>query len=234
MEIRSLTQPEQKYTFSQSMQLQGQTGSIGYLRGDFDSSGHGFYTTWNDHRTQWKTDEFKVEFDDVINALRSDEYGLLKDRPTMQALGYKYPESVFDKRNCTGYGFRVDTDKYAYLLRCNPVKGDYNFYCYCYVKEWLDNHIEKAERGIRFINSNYKELFRIPDGGKILLTTSWGENSEHTCRYIDDTHTEIGNNLYHICEFAERMEKNGATYEPKQDTPADNRQVKKKSSKEER
>jgi hypothetical protein len=102
------------------------------------------------------------------------------------------------------------------------------------VKEWLDNHIEKAERGIRFINSNYKELFRIPDGGKILLTTSWGENSEHTCRYIDDTHTEIGNNLYHICEFAERMEKNGATYEPKQDTPADNRQVKKKSSKEER
>ena len=27
---------------------------------------------------------------------------------------------------------------------------------------------------------------------------------------------EIGGNLYHICEFAERMAHNGATYEPKQ------------------
>ena len=156
---------------------------------------------------QWKTDEFKSELDDVINALRSDEHGLLKDRPAMRAFASKHPESVFDKRYCTGYGFRVDTDKYAYLLRCNPIKGDYNFYCYCYVGEWLDKHMEKAERGIRFINPDYMELFRIPDGGRIALTTSWGEKSEHTCRYIDDTHTEIGSNLYHICELAERMQK---------------------------
>ena len=57
-------------------------------------------------------------------------------------------------------------------------------------------------------------LFRIPDGGKIRVTSAWGEKSEHTCRYIDEYHTEVGNYLYHICEFAERMEKNGATYEP--------------------
>jgi hypothetical protein len=35
-----------------------------------------------------------------------------------------------------------------------------------------------------------------------------------TCRYIDDYHVEIGDNLYHICEFAERMEQNGHTCEP--------------------
>ena len=35
-----------------------------------------------------------------------------------------------------------------------------------------------------------------------------------TCRYIDDYHVEIGDNLYHICEFAERMEQNGHIYEP--------------------
>ena len=34
MEIRPLTQPEQKYTYAQSMQLEGQTGCIGHLRGD--------------------------------------------------------------------------------------------------------------------------------------------------------------------------------------------------------
>lgn len=66
MEIRALTPAEQKYTYAQSMQLEGQTANIGHLRGDFDSSGYGFYTTWTDTRTQWKTDEFKAEFDEVM------------------------------------------------------------------------------------------------------------------------------------------------------------------------
>ena len=35
MELRELTQPEQKYTYRQSHQLDAQTGCIGYLRGDF-------------------------------------------------------------------------------------------------------------------------------------------------------------------------------------------------------
>lgn len=73
MEVRALTQPEQKYTYAQSMQLEGQTGCIGHLRGDFGSSGNGFYSTWFDTREQWKTDEFKAELDDVINALREDK-----------------------------------------------------------------------------------------------------------------------------------------------------------------
>ena len=175
MEIRALTPAEQKYTYAQSMQLEGQTANIGHLRGDFDSSGYGFYTTWTDTRPQWKTDEFKAEFDEVINALRSDKYGLLKSRSDMSAYARQYVDSAFKGSYCTEYGFRVDTEKHAYLLRCNPTRGDYNFYCYCFVKEWLDKHIQKAEQGIRFIDPNYKELFRIPDGGRIILTNSWGE-----------------------------------------------------------
>ena len=46
MEIRPLTLSEQKYTYAQSMQISGQTGNIGHLRGDFAHSGYGFYTTW--------------------------------------------------------------------------------------------------------------------------------------------------------------------------------------------
>lgn len=42
--LRPLTVPERKYTYAQSSQLQGQTGNIGYLRGDFGSSGDQFYT----------------------------------------------------------------------------------------------------------------------------------------------------------------------------------------------
>ena len=94
-------------------------------------------------------------------------------------------------------------------MRVNPNKGEYNLYCYCYVRQWLDRHMRQAEKGIRFITPDYKEMFRIPDGDRIRMTFPSGETLEQTCRYIDETHLEVGNNLYHICEFAERMQRNG-------------------------
>lgn len=165
MEIRPLTPEEQKYTYSQSVQLEGQTGCIGHLRGDFADSGYGFYTTWFDTREQWKTDEFKAELDEVINELREDK-GLLHNRYDMRAFARRYPVSAFQGNHCVEYGFRADTEKHAFLFRCNPIRGDYNFYCYCYVREWLDRHMANAEKGIRFIDPHYQEKFRIPDGGK--------------------------------------------------------------------
>ena len=73
------------------------------------------------------------------------------------------------------------------------------------MKEWLDKHIEEANRDIRFIDSHYKELFRIPDGKRIIVTDHDGKTESYPCRYIDSYHTEVGRNLFHICEFAERM-----------------------------
>ena len=105
MEIRAIAPNEWKYTYSQSMQLEGQTGNIGHLRGDFGSGGYGFYTTWNDHRPQWKTDEFKTELDEVINALRSPEYGLLQNRPAMSEYARRFPDSAFKGNYCTEYGY---------------------------------------------------------------------------------------------------------------------------------
>lgn len=219
MEIRAMTQEEQKYTYRQSTQLEGQTWSIGYLRGDFADSGYGFYTAWFDTRGYRKTKEFSAEFDAVINALREDQ-GLLHNRYDMKAFARQYPDSAFEGNCGTEYGFRADTKEHAYLIRCNPIKGDYNFYCFCYEKKWLDRHMENARQGIRFIDSSYKELFRIPDGGKIVVHNAWRETFEYSCRYIDSTHVELnsgrGGDIYHICEFAEFMERNGAKYEPKQ------------------
>ena len=65
---------------------------------------------------------------------------------------------------------------------------------------------------IRFINSDYKTLFYLPDGGRIRITHSDGEQVDRVCRFIDEYHTAVGNNIYHICEFAERMEQIGARY----------------------
>lgn len=193
MEIRALTPAEQKYTYTQSMQLEGQTSNIGHLRGDFASSGYGFYTTWFDTRPQWKTDEFKKELDEVINSLREDK-GLLHNRYDMSAFAKHYPESAFAGSYCTEYGFRVDTEKHAFLFRCNPTKGDYNFYCYCFVKEWLDKHIQKLNRVSDLSTQITKSCF-------VSLTAAnhhhiiVGRKTERPCRFIDEYHTEIGNNI---------------------------------------
>lgn len=71
------------------------------------------------------------------------------------------------------------------------------------------------EKMIRFIDSQYNNLFFIPDGGKIIvMRPDINETYISECKFLDETHTDIGKNCYHICQFAEIMESFGATYEP--------------------
>ena len=212
LDMRALTEKEDKYTFSNSMQISMQCGLIGHLRADMDSDGNGFFSSWEDFRKELKIDEFKDEFDKVINSLR-EEGDILYNRKSLAKYCYSSPQAKMNNEQ-DYYGVRVDTQKYAYLCRLNPNKGEYNLYCYCYIKDWLDKHIRSAEKGIRFITPEYKEKFRISDGEKIRITFSDGEVKDRVCRYIDDSHVEVGDDLYHICEFAERMEQCGATFIP--------------------
>lgn len=217
MTIRDMTPQERLYTYAQSQQIRAQTGSIGHLRGYFDKSGD-FGHTWESHRSDLITDEFRTEFDQVVNALRSDEKygGLLKSPGRLTRYSYAHPDSLFDKKDNT-FGVRADTKNYTYLLRLTPDRGEYNVYCYCYRADWLAQHMAKAQRGIRFITPDYDEKFRIPDGDEIRVISPDGEIHDYECRYIDDYHLELGptsHNLYHIAEFAERMERNGNTVIP--------------------
>ena len=207
---------EARYSYRNSQQISSQTGLIGYLRADMGTNGNEFWSTWNDYRKDLKTDDFKSEFDDVINSFR-EKGQFLSDRQTLSRFCDDSQNALeFGERYGAGrdYGVRVNTQDYAYLMRLNPHKGEYNLYCYCYRKDWLDHHLERARRGIRFINPHYKELFRIPDGDHIRITYPDGSHKDRTCRYIDDSHVEVDNNLYHICEFAEIMESNGNTVVP--------------------
>ena len=207
-----MTAAEDKYTFRQSSQISGQCGLIGHLRADMDTDGNGFFSSWTDYRADLKTDEFKTELDEVINSLR-EEGDLLHSRSDLANYCYSTPQSKMQNEQ-DYYGVRVDTEKYAYLLRLNPNKGEYNLYCYCYRRDWLDSHLRQAERGIRFIDPNYRELFRIPDGDKVRILYSDGDKVDRACRYIDDYHVEVGDYLFHICEFAERMEGVGSKVIP--------------------
>ena len=214
MSIRPMTVPERMYCYSQSQQIMAQTGCIGHLRGDLDSTGEQFFSSWDDHQAQHKTQEFKDELDAVINALRTDRdfSALLESRRTLSNYCWTHPEArILDGYD--DYGFRLDTADYTYMLRFNPKPGMYNIYCYCYKRDWLDQHLQQATKGIRFIDSHYNENFRISDGEKVRVITPVGDYRDMRVRYIDDYHIETqaewGNTLYHICEFAERFEERG-------------------------
>ena len=220
--LRPMEEAEKMYCYTQSQQIMAQTGCIGYLRADMDTDGIGFYSEWDDHCRHLKTDEFRTELDAVINALRFDEESgrILWNRSQLSKFCFSHDDAAIgnDGRE---FGFRSDTDKYSYLFRLNPNKGEYNVYCYCYRKDYLDEHMKEAARGIRFVDLHYNELFRVPDGGKIRIRFPDGKTEEKSCRYIDPYHVEIGafNTLYHICQFAEMLAECGAKAEPLTEIP---------------
>lgn len=72
--------------------------------------------------------------------------------------------------------------------------------------------IDTEKKKIRFIDSRYNDLFQIEDGESIIINFADGRSEERQCTYLDEYHTKVGNYVFHICEFAERMEQNGATY----------------------
>lgn len=73
---------------------------------------------------------------------------------------------------------------------------------------------DKSKRRIRFIDPEYNTLFYIPDGASIVMTRMDGSSVIRPCTYIDDYHTLVGSNVYHICEFAEMAQRTGTVYEP--------------------
>lgn len=86
-EKRAMIEAEDKYTFRQSTQISMQTGLIGHLRADMDTDGNGFFSSWFDFREELKTDEFKAEFDEVINSLR-EEGDILHNRRALAKYCY--------------------------------------------------------------------------------------------------------------------------------------------------
>ncbi len=216
--MRPATPAERLYADAQSQQITMQTGCVGFLCGDVGESGDTFPTVWKDRPGDEKTDEFQAELDGVVNALRRDEQygGILKDRAAMGRYCAGHPESGFN--DGLEFAFRADTARYSYLIRLNPDRGEENLSIYCYRREWLDQHMKHAEKGIRFITPHYEDKFRIEDGDSIRIFTGGGETRDRTARYIDDYHVEVvsdhGSNLYHICEFAERLERSGGRVIP--------------------
>ena len=73
---------------------------------------------------------------------------------------------------------------------------------------------EDSRKQIRFRDSKYKTLFYVDDGENIVITQPNGERNVRSCIFMDEYHVQVGVRPYHICEFAELMERAGNTYVP--------------------
>ena len=79
---------------------------------------------------------------------------------------------------------------------------------------WDDPSIPTDD--VRLIDSNYKDLYRIPNGGVIQVDYPDGRSYTARVEHQDEYHFDLGGlcNTFHICQFAEVMERNGASYYP--------------------
>ena len=213
MTIRAATPMERMYTYTQSQQIIGQTSCVGHLRFDMGREGNEFHTMFEDHKQELKTEEFKAEFNDVIQQLRNNKtYSkFLKSRSNMIAYSSAHPESMFNDGHCYMTALRVDTEKYAYLLRLNPMRGDYS-YCYVYQRDRLDNHLENAARGIQIRSPWSINYCHLEDGDRIRIIHQDNSLSTYIARYVDVAHMELFNGRYyeplHIDQFAKYWKDN--------------------------
>ena len=80
--------------------------------------------------------------------------------------------------------------------------------------------MDEKEHSIRFINSSYDTLFRIPDGGTVEVQFPDRKFSAK-CEYVDDYHTLVGDTVFHICEFAEMVEHQHGSVHPEPEITSD-------------
>ena len=218
MTLRSMTKTEQLFCSPQSKQIRERTGSLGQLQTRLESGRERASSDWKPFETGQEALECRAELDRIVDELMFGDPE--KESVLNRAALVKY---CFGRRRDRRtdphrYRFRIDTERFAHLMDMRQYRsGTYVLDCSCYRKDLLDSHLERAAKGIRFTDGGGRELFVLPDGGRIRITYPDGYSREEICRYVDPFRMEIGNgplNLFRMEEFAEVMEQDGATAEP--------------------
>lgn len=146
--IAAATKEERDFCYTQDDEIMAKAGYIGYLRGDYGRSGDEFWSNFFDGKDPGlKTDAFRQDLDQAVNTLRFDaKYrGILKSRVSTMKACYDIPDSAMGDA-MGSFALRADTESYAYLLRLNPRRGEYDFYVYCYEREKLDRCLPPKEQ----------------------------------------------------------------------------------------
>ena len=102
---------------------------VGHLRIDF-GNGEEFYSTWWPHSAESMNNaDFREDLNRMVNTLRKS---LLKSLAKMRKYLAEHPAPELEEGS---RGYRVETDRFEYFLRCTPMRGTYNAYIYCYANK---------------------------------------------------------------------------------------------------
>ena len=106
---------------------------IGYIRADFGSSGEEFWHSWYPgESTAFNTPEFRAEFHVLMECLRTD---LLSSREGMRQYLREHPGLLLEDSYLKVIGYRMQTAKHVYYIRCAPSRGNYDCYIHCYANK---------------------------------------------------------------------------------------------------
>lgn len=143
-EIRPASSEEAGLFYALPPERDEELGAIGHVRIDFGRRGDRFYHTWHPRGPEeLNTQGFKDELTEVVDELRAS---VLKDLASMRAFCGSHGGVIQDgwPRN---YGYVIDTDRYLYRLRCNPIEGDYQAYLTCFDKQAQKQALGLTEKG---------------------------------------------------------------------------------------
>lgn len=107
-------------------------GCIGHMRGHFEGNilhQDWWPHYWNDRRNNAA---FRADLTRVVAWLRGG-FAPLKNLELMDAFCARYSHAAILGQD-QAYGFRIETKRYRYMLRCIPVNKVYHVYLYCYAK----------------------------------------------------------------------------------------------------
>ena len=163
------TQDEHDLFFHMEGEAAMHHGFVGYLRGDYGSSGQEFHTTWFDSQADLKTQAFKDEFDGIIDYLREASIDPVEVSDVFQ---FHCLQSMRRRMTDTAVRFKIVTEGYSYYFRCQPQVDDCHLYCMTFDNRFLLPEIEK-------LYAMPRKCFSIhPDTGERVLIWRIG-NMEH-------------------------------------------------------
>lgn len=138
LELYPMREEERDLFFSSLDTEDPSLGCIGHVRGDFDRGSGVLYTTWWPHvwNDPLNTPEFAAHLEKTIHWLRTG-FSPLKNLELMDAFCSRYEHARIPGQTERCYGFRVESARYRYMLRCTPLQGWYHLYLYCYSKEHM-------------------------------------------------------------------------------------------------
>jgi hypothetical protein len=140
-------------------------GAIGYMRADF-GGGREFWSSWFDSQPRLKTNAFKNEFQEVIDALRND--------------GQPPPFASRDSLEtfCAAHKgvseFTIRTLDYSYYFRFRPMRAHYDIYCFAYDNGYLLPQLAGQHELPQYCFSV------LPSTGE-MIRIQRGENVYHLC-----------------------------------------------------